>query len=92
MLRALQIGEKSVARFARNNEDGQDWQKRPVRGPSSALPFDREDPTGAEERRRRGCACSHLVSSVKFDTRVNVLRAAGLRLNSDLPDATCRQK
>ena len=55
VMRALQIGEKSVTRFARSNEDGQDWQRRPVRGPSSALPFDREDPTGAEERRRH-CA------------------------------------
>ena len=35
--RKPQIGEKSVARILRNDDDGQDWQRRPVRGPSSAL-------------------------------------------------------
>ena len=88
MLRALQIGEKSVARFARDDDDGQDWQRRLVRRPSSALPFDREDPTGADERRRRGCAYSHLVRILKFDTGLNVLRAAGLLNISDLSDET----
>ena len=53
MLRALQIGEKSAARFARKDDDSCDWQRRPVRRPSGALAFEREDPTGAEERRRR---------------------------------------
>ena len=67
-----------MARLVRNGQEGRRASERPVRRPSSALPFDREDSTGAEERRRRGCACSHLVSPVKFDTGVILLRVAGL--------------
>ena len=78
-----------MARFLCDGQEGRRASERPIRRPSSALPFDREDPTGAEERRRSGCAYSHLVSSGKFVTRVNILRAVGLGLSSDLPDETC---
>ena len=60
------IVEKSVARFGRTEKAGRREQTRPKGRPSSALPFYREDPTGAEERRRRCCACSSLVMYCKI--------------------------
>ena len=45
VLRATQIGDKSVARFAHDDEDGYNWQRRPVRRPSSAPPSEREGST-----------------------------------------------
>ena len=55
-----------VARNGRTEEAGRRKQKRPVRRPSSAVPFNREGPTGAEERRRRCCACGNLVMFCKI--------------------------
>ena len=45
-----------MARTLRNDDDGQDWQRRPVRGPSSALSFDRKDPTGAGREKTASAA------------------------------------
>ena len=75
------IVAKSVARFGRTDEAGRREQKRPVRRPSSALPFHREGPTGAEERRRRCCACGSLVKFCKFDTGINILQFCRIVLN-----------
>ena len=59
--RRNQIVEEFVARNGRTEEAGRREQKRPVRRPSSAVLFNREGPTGVEERRRHCCACGNLV-------------------------------
>ena len=86
------IVEKSVARFGRTEEAGRREQKRPVRRPSSALPFNREGPTGAEGRRRRCCACGNLVKFCKFDTRFNILQFCRIVLNRLSRNETSRSK
>ena len=48
-----QIVEKSVVQIGHTSEAGRRERKRPVRRPSSILSFERDGPTGAEERRRR---------------------------------------
>ena len=87
-----QIVEKSVARFGRTEEAGRRERKRPVRRPSSALPFNREGPTGAEGRRRRCCACGSLVKFCKFDTRINILQFCRIVLNRLSRNETSRSK
>ena len=47
---------KSVVQIGHTEEAGRRERKRPVKRPSSTLSFDRDSPTGAEERRRRCCA------------------------------------
>ena len=86
------IVEESVVRFGRTEEAGRRERKRPVRRPSSALPLDREGPTGDEERRRRCCACGSLVKFCKFDARINILQFCRIVPNRLSRNETSRSK
>ena len=87
-----QIVEESVAKIGRTEEAGRREQKRPVRRPNSALPFNKEGPNGDEERRRRCCACGSLVKICKFDTGINILQFCRIVLNRLSRNETSRSK
>ena len=61
VLRATQIGEEFVARFARDDEDGYDWQRRSVRRPSGTPLSVREGSSRCQREKTAFCACSSLV-------------------------------
>ena len=66
VLCATHIGEKSVARFARDDEDGHDWQRRLVRRPSGTPPSVRDGSSRCQREKTACCACSILVRTCRI--------------------------